>query len=253
MVRKAFSGDLVRELPKGKIEPYRLWFEYLKLAFDTIPQRVNKNFYGPWGNIQTRKFDDWFEPNWRELFAVPRSVSVVESEDEALASFERSDIILLRVINSAPLRRQIEAFKKALKAGAQTRKQKKHPLTPQFALDSKRSMNLSALRAMLKFLKISQMHTDLEGATKEYVCWADAWNKNLRKRKNSKRTEILIPAPLRAFAREIEDFEAEQAKSKRRVKKSVQYNNAKSDVRRFQRRAEKVRDNVARGSFPGEY
>ena len=66
MAIKAFSGDLVDELPRGKIEPYRLWFEYLKFALKTQPGRVNRKFYESWGNVETEDFDEWFKQNWKK-------------------------------------------------------------------------------------------------------------------------------------------------------------------------------------------
>lgn len=41
MARKTFSSDYVHALPKGRREPYRLWFEYLKLAQKLVPEQVN--------------------------------------------------------------------------------------------------------------------------------------------------------------------------------------------------------------------
>lgn len=252
MVRKAFSGDLLHELPKGKIEPYRLWFEYLRYAIDTIPTRVNKKYYKEWGDISNCKFDDWFQDNWKRLFANPASLSLVDSLDDADRSLKEEGVILVRVRNSVPIRRQIADFTKLLSIfkGAERVTHKKQP---DYVIVSKRSINYDTLRAMLKFLRLMQSYADIEVATKDYMKWAEAWNKKIKIRKNDKRTEIYIPAPISTFIEEMDLHEKEQKQLKRKLKKSPLYNNAKNAVRRFHRRAEKVVSNTARGQFPGEY
>ncbi len=252
MVRKAFSGDLIYELPKGKVEPYRLWFEYLKFAIETIPSRVDRRLYEPWGDILNSDFDEWFQKSWRNLFANQASVSLVNNIDDAQEALRDTGSILIKVRNTAPIRRQITDLTKALKVFSGTKKisQDNDPL---FIIDSKRSMSLDTLRSMLKFLRLMQIHQDIELAALEYYNWADAWNKKIKVKKNDKRSPIHIPAPIGGLIRQIESHEREKNGSKRKIKKSVAYNNARSDVRRFQRKAETVVFNVARGQFPGEY
>lgn len=252
MGRRAFSGDLLHELPKGKIEPYRLWFEFLRYAYETIPVRVDKKFYERWGDISDCKFDEWFKNNWKRLFASPASVSIIDDPADAIASLNEEGVVLIKVLNSVPLRRQIADFSKALSVfrGVKKIAQKQEP---DFIIVSKRSMNLDSLRAMLKFLRLMQQYSDIEVATKSYFEWAEAWNKKIKIRKNDKRTEIYIPTPIENLIEEIKIHEQEQLGSKKKLKKSALYNNARNDMRRFHRRAEKVVLNVARGQFPGEY
>jgi hypothetical protein len=54
----------------GGIEPYRIWFEWLKLAMRDPTVSVDMGHYNQWGPIEAVSFDEWFEENWRRLFGV---------------------------------------------------------------------------------------------------------------------------------------------------------------------------------------
>lgn len=250
MVRKAFSGDLVHELPKGKIEPYRLWFEYLKLALQIYPSRVDKAFYESWGDVEKLDFDEWFKDNWKKLFATPASVSILSDATDINDALNNPDTLVIRVSSNAPIRRQIADFTKALKALPRS-KTVKFPTEPRFVITSKRSMNLAQLRAKLKLLKLFYDLQDLERSAVAYYDWATTWNEGLRGKKKPK-NQIFIPSPIENLIEEIKLFEGDQKKSKRKLKKPVLYNNARSDLRRFLRKGEKVLSNVEKGIFPGE-
>jgi len=90
----AWAGDGTYVLPARKVEPYRLWFEYLKLACRDSEIKVDKKLYESWGDFEKLSFDEWWGPNWRELFAVETGVRVME-RDEALGGSETA--IAIRV------------------------------------------------------------------------------------------------------------------------------------------------------------
>ena len=75
MARRAFTGDHIKELPKGKIEPYRLWFEFLKLALEIQPDKVDKKFYAPWGDISKLTFNEWNQTKSIQLELVDARLS----------------------------------------------------------------------------------------------------------------------------------------------------------------------------------
>jgi hypothetical protein len=250
MVRKAFSGDLVDELPRGKMEPYRLWFEYLKFALKTQPGRVNRKFYESWGNVETEDFDEWFKKNWKKLFAVPASVTLITSIEDANHAFNEEDVLLIKITNKAPIRRQIADFTKAL--ASQKRKKVSSEKSPRYQISSKRSMSLDLLRAMLKFLQLLQVNNDIEVASKAYFKWAKDWNEKIEQKK-WKRQEIFVPRPIKNLSERADEFEEEQKKSTVKVKRWEEYNSARSDVNRLKRKAEKVVSNVSKGIFPGDY
>jgi len=250
MARKAFSGDLVDELPRGKMEPYRLWFEYLKFALKTQPGRVNRQFYESWGNVETEDFDEWFKQNWKQLFAVPASVTIITSPKDASQALSEEDVLLIKITNNAPIRRQIADFGKVL--ASQKRKKVDSDLSPKYQITSKRSMSLDLLRAMLKFLQLLQVNNDIEHAAKAYSKWAKDWNEQI-KQKKWKRQKIFIPAPIGSLADQSKKHEDKQRLSVTKEPRSGEYNTARSDVNRLRRKAEKVVSNVSKGIFPGDY
>ena len=72
--RKAFEADIKKDkrftLPAGKILPYQLWFGFLKAALTDPDLHVDREFYRPWGPVETMTFEEWWPDHWRELFAI---------------------------------------------------------------------------------------------------------------------------------------------------------------------------------------
>jgi len=68
-VRRNTKGE-THVLPRGKKEVYRLWFEFLKVVKSDSAQTVDAKKYKRWGEVEYRKFDPWWEKNWRRLFGV---------------------------------------------------------------------------------------------------------------------------------------------------------------------------------------
>ena len=80
-----FWGDGHYVLPTRDIEPYRLWFEWLKLAIrdhvnDSETSSAIPNIdrrYDAWGDVQNTPFEDWWEENWRTLFGITAGVTKI--------------------------------------------------------------------------------------------------------------------------------------------------------------------------------
>lgn len=249
--RKAFSGDFERELPKGKVEPYRLWFEYLKFALQEPSHRVDLALYEPWHDVLNSDFDEWWATHWKPLFTVPASVSVIGTREQIASAIEDDSIVIIQVSKNGGKERVEKDIKKLL-AGVLKKPSSPRRYEPPFSISSQRSINYSSLRAMLKLLQLVRQHKYVEEAVEAYCNWANAWNSEKRQ-KGWNRPEIFVPGPLTTFLREIEAHRKDQASSTRRVKQSVQFNNARNDVSRLVRKAQKIIKNVERGSFPGEY
>ena len=83
---EAWGGDGRYVLPAKKIEPYRLWFEFLKAALRDPDIEVNKRLYKEWGDVDGQTFNTWWDTGaWRNLFAVDlgNGVEVLEKGLEA--------------------------------------------------------------------------------------------------------------------------------------------------------------------------
>ena len=91
--RQRWSGDGEFVLPAGFVEPYRLWFEYLKSAYADETIEVDHEHYAAWGDVQGLSFKLWWGKNWRAIFAVKsRKVAVVDGDLKS-----EPDSLLLRV------------------------------------------------------------------------------------------------------------------------------------------------------------
>ncbi|MGZ8933070.1 MAG: hypothetical protein ACXW06_07320 [Halobacteriota archaeon] len=96
--RKAFEAEIKKDkrftLPAGSIRPYQLWFGFLKAALPDPELRVDREFYEPWGPVETMTFAQWWPEHWRKLFAIDQSIRVAERlEDVDL----RDDVVWVRL------------------------------------------------------------------------------------------------------------------------------------------------------------
>lgn len=80
--KKTFEAEIKKDprftLPAGSIHPYQLWFGFLKAALADPELRVNREFYAPWGPVDTMTFAQWWPEHWRKLFAIDQSIRVAE-------------------------------------------------------------------------------------------------------------------------------------------------------------------------------
>lgn len=248
MAKTAFSGDYIHELPKGRREPYRLWFEYLKFALSDPKQKVNTAFYADWGDVRSAEFDEWWESNWRRLFAVPANVTVIDSVEKLHGLLGNNDVLVVAIHRTGIETQKLLDVKKLLRQrfrGRGRRAQNK----PKFEITAKRNVHYPALRSMLRFLELYRGTGKLESAALAHIKRVTAWNKRVE---GTMREPSLVPKTLQRFVEEIE-LRGEDLKQNARAKQSAKYNTAKGDARKFLNQAEKVLRNVASGRFPGEY
>ena len=56
---------LSMKLSFGERQPYRIWFDYLKICLsdESLSQKVNRKFYKDWNltSVKTQKFDTWYK------------------------------------------------------------------------------------------------------------------------------------------------------------------------------------------------
>ena len=107
-----WHGDGTYLLPLRKVEPYRLWFEFLKLA-DRDPEiTVDDAFYADWGDFRTQSFSDWWRgATWRTLFAIDGGVSVIQPTD-TVQSIDTISSLMVRI----PLGKSVKDSLKDVKA-----------------------------------------------------------------------------------------------------------------------------------------
>jgi len=252
VAKKVFKGDFVDELPKAKVEPYRLWFEYLKLAVTDERVSIDKDHYAAWGNISELEFSQWWSQNWRNLFAVPSNVQVIENVESAARALEDGAIVIRiskgtqykKLISDLTVLHKSTINPKGVSAASDTK--------ARFQITSKRSLHYPTLRAMLKFLQLHRETADLETTCIQYHRWATAWNKRVKEKKQ-KLALVHVPTFLASFVEEIEAHRQAQKGSFKKVPRSGYYNTLRSTARRYLRRAETILKNITVGKFPGTY
>ena len=251
MAPKRFAGDANSRLPKGMKEPYRLWFEFLKLALRIPGIRVDRSLYQPWGDVEGEDFDKWWQKNWSELFAIDAPTRVLTTLDQAEWALRDPTVVLLRVSLTETKKRRLEDVTDALSAVPLSPNLKsKARKTPLFTLSTKRSMNLKTLRGMLRFYQLyEENHGDIEATSIAYFNWSRGWNEKVRS-KRWKRPLVYEPPFLASFVEEITD-KRERKENGASSKNTRDYDDLRNQARRFLRKGEVVLRNVAKGEFPG--
>lgn len=254
MAQKEFAGDPQYRLPKGKVEPYRLWFEYLKVALSHPDIQINQSIYTRWTVQADTQFEDWWGNHWRQLFATRAETSVIETVGDFSAAVDDPRFAVLRVSLSGTKKQRIKDIEDAL-AGLKKRDGdvRASPSKPAFSISAKRSMNMKTLRGMLKYLQLyEEKGWDLEDASLAYLKWSKDWNEKVRTKK-WKRPLVYVPPFLGVFAEEIETRRATKKAGPKKINNTDEYDTMRGQARRFIRRGEKILRNVAVGRFPGAF
>lgn len=254
MAQREFAGDSWYRLPKGQVEPYRLWFEYLKVAFRHPDIKINLQLYSDWDDVEAAEFENWWGKHWRELFATRAETTIIETVDDFRDALKDPRFVVVRVALSGTKKRRMKDIEDALTGFKMPDGLSRvSPTQPAFVLTSKRSMNMKTLRGMLKYLQLYESNDwDLEDASLAYFKWADSWNKNVRAKK-WKRPLVYVPPFLPRFVEEITERRATKKVGPKKRNNTEIYDTYRNQARRFVRRAEKILKNVAVGKFPGSF
>jgi hypothetical protein len=235
MERKSKQGSATKLAARR--EAYRLWFEFLRLARSSNDSRVkaalarSREFYGPWGDVATVKFDDWWLSHghlFEEQVAVRRLADGERPTDP-------NSLVIEVPLTMAPTK-LLKAVKAVIERASeehlrQVAKRKNKTLaTARFRLTAGAEPKLVAIREMLTVYRdVFLAHPKLRGqALLEVV------HRHYGSRKQKKWQKI--PLPLMADKGDV-----------------MRVITAQRNLRRYITNAEQVLLNVAGGSFPGEY
>lgn len=266
MSRK-WSGDGSHKLPAQQVEPYRLWFEFLKLASRDPDVRVNGKLYAAWGDYETLTFDQWWSPNWRRLFAVDVGVYELKPSD-AQSLPASSDSLLVRIPLYQDPKRSLAQVAEILKANNASHRLRDMP-AGQFHLNvgegrggklihpSTRFLrNLSKVRLLMHLYRFWVQHQGevpirrLEKTTLSYLAWAEGWNTKVKEKKWN-RPLIEVPSAIRAYAKYVR--ERAEAGRLRLYDGHDDHTNHRRQVARYIEKAQRLAANAGRGVFPGQY
>jgi hypothetical protein len=122
-------------------EAIRLWFEFLKRAYQAEHFKINASYYQPWGDVKNTKFETWWKANADHLFP-NRKVEITKRylSDAAVVNVS-IPIVLTPTEAAAQLRKLLIEHYEAID----------HKPKPQrmFTLTEGAEVKVSALRAYL--------------------------------------------------------------------------------------------------------
>jgi hypothetical protein len=245
---KKWSGDGRFYLPARQVEPYRLWFEFLKLAATDPDLEVNYTHYEEWGDFQNMTFNEWWSgERWRKLFAIDAGVRVIEeSEDfdnDATAIYVRlplskdpketiKDVVeLLEQHGASALLKDARSGKFALTEGYEKG----------FIKYQKQA------RGMLRLYRIWLSYANLQNKGRlgrTAVDFTD-WSRKREQLITKKGYKYEKPYKSSAIEEFTDDF-------RKRQKMSASDSNVKG-FQRFLKKARSLAANAASGNFPGKW
>jgi hypothetical protein len=256
MARKSFERIGSDKLPRRMVEPYRLWFEYLKTALNDPTVAINASIYEGWGDVRNSDFDDWWHDHWRSLFAEPAiDVSAVRSADEAKSVLDDDTYVLVKVpLNSLSKVRTAELEKIVRSQRKQRPQVRRARSQAPFQIKAKRIIRRDVLRGMLRLYQLYlKNNRDLDATAVEYHEWATNWNSTIRSKKWD-RPSVYVPPQLAVYVAAIKELAgATTPEQKRAIRKGGDYDTVRPKIKRYILRAQRIARNVGRGIFPGEF
>lgn len=259
--RQRWSGDGEFVLPAGFVEPYRLWFEYLKSAHADETIEVDLEHYAAWGDVQNLTFNQWWSKNWRSIFAVKaRKVSVVDGDAKP-----DPDSLLLRI----PLSGSTDALLKQVRTilakheivdgGVVGQAQGRFKLVDGYQKGFLN--NLDRTRRYLRLYQFWLKHADkdrmkrLDAAARDFYNWGEKRKVTLAKQNWTKpRPYVDVPYFYKVY---VGWLDAKQSEKKRQTGDLSQSDFEMGNVRDARRmitrditRARKIAEFTAKGIFP---
>jgi hypothetical protein len=270
-MQKKWSGSGIHKLPALQVEPYRLWFEFLKLAIQDPDVDVDREHYSAWGDVENLTFTKWWSAHWRTLFSI--DIGVYQLTDLSHKIVQSDQEIIVRIPLSQNIRRSLDQVEELLNDnGAGDRM--KDMRDGQFRLyagineagemihPSRRLLrNLDKIRLMMHLYRF-WVHNyglvnrrRLEQTAIGYFEWADNWNKKVARNIDGsygKRIQIDIPDPIWYYV----DYLKKRG-DRRRVSlmdlNETDVPNARRQIDRYIKKACRIAQNVGRGEFTGIY
>jgi hypothetical protein len=278
---KAWSGDGTYVLPARKVEPYRLWFEFLKLAINDPEIKVDKRIYKSWGDVENLTFDKWWSDHWRDLFAVETGIRMME-RDETLG--KSNNAVAVRVPLALDANTAIQELKELLHEHGignreATRVKGKFALTEGSKQGFEKRMNTARCMLRLYGYWLKYQKADkrkrVEKAALDYYDWAYNWNQQIVT-KGWKRTKPDLQACFSVYCEyltkrdagdltylgkahgygyTLEDPSSTALATGQRAVGGIGLDgeDARRHIVRYIKKARNIAENVASGEFPGKY
>lgn len=244
---KKWSGDEAFHLPAKQVEPYRLWFEFLKLAHVDPEIDVDYEHYKEWGPIWEMPFNEWWgSGRWRELFAADLGVRVVQHGEIVETD---ANAIVVRI----PLKKEP---RETLKDVSQLLEEHGAGAALAISASGKFALSEGYEKAFLKYLDRANMmlrlyriwldHAEVDkrgrisGTALDFYGWAKGRDDWIRER-GYRYTRPMFPAAVRFYAEEI------------MAGKDTSQSRNRRQFMRYLQKARNLATNAASGVFPGKY
>jgi hypothetical protein len=274
MAKKHWTGDGDYVLPARRVEPYRLWFEYLKLAKTDPEVKIDKRIYRSWGDVENLTFTNWWSDHWRDLFAVDSGVRLMEN-DETLG--RSNSAIALRIPLSMDETSAIKEVRDLIREhgiGSRDapRVQGKFALSEGSKQGFEKRMNTA--RCMLRLYGYWLKHEKagkrkrVEKSALDYLKWVEDWEAKIREKGSSYRggwRPYLAPC-FTVYGEHLRELVAPNPVGKIKKKPTqldsgwinedgdgLNVEEARRRVMRYITKARKIAENIGQGEFPGKY
>lgn len=242
-----WSGDGRYYLPARQVEPYRLWFEFLKLAHVDPDVEVDYDFYAAWGPFWDSKFNDWWlGERWRTLFAVDAGVRVLAAPH--IIKSENQAIVVRLPLNKDPSEtlREVKQLLQHYEAGARFDQieQGRYALSNGYEKGFLKYLDRANFMLRLYRLWLKNIELDKKGrigrTAIEFYEWAKGREELIRQR-GYKYSRPLFPYAVRAFAEGI------------KVGDNMTGSDERRQFMRYLNKAKSLANNAGGGIFPGKW
>ena len=242
-----WSGDGRFYLSARQVEPYRLWFEFLKQAHRDPEVSVDYDFYADWGNFWDKSFDDWWAgATWRTLFAVDTAVRVLD-ESESIKNDETAIVVRLPLSKDIKVTlRDVQQLLEQHAAGTKldTVAQGKFKLSEGYEKAFLKYMDRANFMLRLYRIWLNNEEMDKRDRVKQTAVKFYEWAKqreDMIRAKNYKLNRPMFPFAVKLYAEAILAGESTTNSDEQR------------QFMRYLKKARNLANNAARGEFPGKY
>ena len=208
-----------------KRESYRLWFEFYKLSRLSIRTDVKLNlkksdeFYKPWGDVMTIKFDDWWKTH-DYLFQEP----IIKVLDD-ISQRQTSDSLIIELPLNLSTSNLVDTLKKLIEENQKPiSKKKKIKFTGTYQLTDSSELRFKTMRNKLNIYRDVYLVNRRPSIPKLLPMVVDYYNGKKR---------MKIPTTLDETTNNL--------------------GNVIKSLGRWMKDSEKIMLNVSNGEFPGKY
>jgi hypothetical protein len=255
-----WHGDGSYILPLRKVEPYRLWFEFLKLADRDPDITVDNAFYEDWGDFRTQNFKEWWGgATWRTLFAIDGGVSVIQPTD-TIQSNDPISSLMVRIPLGKSVKDSLKDVKALLEENGATDQMSASPKGRYSLVDGVEKgfmKKMGKARLMLRLYEywLDSANEEVDNRIKtsaiNYYEWAKNWNDQIREKGwNRPYTELPFCFHYYVEGQSFGLFEGMTQKQLAEHSKASEPQNALRQIKRLIYNARKLAANAAVGQFP---